>query len=189
MITQTKHIGKHNSEPCVILYREVPNEPNNCLITLPVKLGEAKQLELMMIVNGIGAQSEDYLPDVFKRVTFSDGENVLDFLHYNGYIIKVPTDSVIVTPTSNGMSDYSLRTVNEEIRKLESRGSQASAADAPDSASDDDSAAEPTQDEIAAGLLVQGNLMIEDAEKLRLEGEAKRVQAFKLSPELETSPA
>ena len=35
-----KHVGKYGEKPCVIVFREVPNEPESCLVVISEGLEE-----------------------------------------------------------------------------------------------------------------------------------------------------
>ena len=45
-----KHVGKFGNKPCVVVFRQVPNEPNNCLIVESGSLPDGKHDELMNVV-------------------------------------------------------------------------------------------------------------------------------------------
>jgi len=94
-----KHVGKHNSKKIVLLWRKVPNEDHMALVlysdTLPRMIHDEvmKQLE-----SPIGQNAKDF-SDVLFRTTLNDGRNALEVLHREGFIKKVPTSQVLITPT------------------------------------------------------------------------------------------
>lgn len=94
-----KHVGRHNNKKIVLLWRKVPNESHMALVlyseTLPRLLHDEvmKQLE-----SAIGQNSKDF-SDVLFRTVMADGRNCLEVLHREGFIKKVPTSQVLITPT------------------------------------------------------------------------------------------
>ena len=95
-----KHIGKHNSKKIVLLWRRVPNEGHMALVlysdTLPRMIHDEvmKQLE-----SPIGQEAKEF-SDVLFRTIMGDGRNALQVLHQEGFIKKVPTSQVLITPTA-----------------------------------------------------------------------------------------
>jgi hypothetical protein len=97
-----KHTGKmkNNSARLVIIYRTVPNEPNNCLVVGPQGLGDSYHDSLMSLLENDSAQQANELADILAVRKFPDGNVMLGYLHSNGHIKKVPTNMVIMTPDS-----------------------------------------------------------------------------------------
>ena len=95
-----KHVGKHNNKKLVLMWRKVPNEDHMALVlysdTLPRMIHDEvmKQLE-----SPIGQNAKDFA-DVLFRTTMPDGRNALEVLHKEGFIKKVPTSQVLITPTT-----------------------------------------------------------------------------------------
>jgi hypothetical protein len=95
-----KHVGKHNNKKIVLLWRKVPGEDHMGLVlysdTLPRMIHDEvmKQLE-----SAIGQNAKEF-SDVLFRTTMADGRNALEVLHREGFIKKVPTSQILVTPTS-----------------------------------------------------------------------------------------
>jgi hypothetical protein len=95
-----KHIGKHNSKKVIILYRTVPNEDHMALVAYSDLLPRNMHDEIMKVLESpVGQQSEN-LADALFRNTGSDGRNSLEALHRDGFIKKVQTSQVLVTPTT-----------------------------------------------------------------------------------------
>jgi hypothetical protein len=95
-----KHVGKHNNRKVVIVYRQVPNEDHMAIVTYSDTLPRMVHDELMKCVEGAVAQNTQDVADVFFRTLMGNGENILSSLHKNGWMKKVPTNQVIVTPTA-----------------------------------------------------------------------------------------
>ena len=111
-----KHVGKYGEKPCVVVFREVPNEPENCLIVETTSLEDQKHDELMNIVQSLEAQESNEISEVLSRRQFPDGSNVLNDLHFTKKMIKVSSEMVFLTPTPT--DKIALADVNREIKKM-----------------------------------------------------------------------
>lgn len=188
MATIMKHVGKYGEKPCIVLFREVPNEPENCLVVMSSGLDDKTHDDLMEVVQSNEAQSDGDLSGVLNRRQFSNGENMLNYLHFNKKISKVPVNLVSLTPTPS--QSISLTEVNAEIRrqtndpippKTDPRSLPENRVQAP-------IVNEATSD-AAQGLVLQADLMEEDAKKMLAEAEAKRAEAYALNPSLKPKKA
>lgn len=118
-----KHVGKHNSRRIAIVYRKVPDENHMCLIMYTDNLPSMIHDEAMKCLESeIGQQAKE-LADALFRHTMPDGNNCLTTIHRAGYLKKVPTNQVIVTPTSK--STCRLDELNDIMDKLEAGGEAA----------------------------------------------------------------
>lgn len=112
-----KHVGKHNNRKVVILYRTVPNEDHMCLVTysdsMPVMIHERV---METLESPVGQQAKEFADALFRQ-TLGDGRNALSTLHAEGLIKKVPTNQVVVTPTSN--ATVRLDELNDILKKME----------------------------------------------------------------------
>lgn len=111
-----KHIGKHNDRRVVIVYREVPDESHMCLLVYSDVLPRMIHDELMKCIEGVPAQASSEISELLFRTLMADGANILTTLHQNGWLKKVPTNQVIVTPTSN--STVRLDELNDIINQM-----------------------------------------------------------------------
>ena len=94
-----KHVGKHNSKKIVLLWRQVPNENHMALVLYSDTLPRMIHDEVMRALESpIGQNAKDF-SDVLFRTTMADGRNALEVLHREGFIKKVPTSQVLITPT------------------------------------------------------------------------------------------
>lgn len=112
-----KHVGRHNNKKVAIIFKQVPDEDHMALVvyteTIPSRLHD----EMMVVLeSAIGQEAKD-LGDALFRHTMADGENCLTAVHKGGYMKKVPTVQVIVTPTST--SSCRLDELNDILRKME----------------------------------------------------------------------
>lgn len=94
-----KHVGKHNSKKIVLLWRKVPNEDHMALLVYSDMLPRMIHDEVMKALESpIGQNAKDF-SDVLFRTTMADGRNALEVIHREGFIKKVPTSQILITPT------------------------------------------------------------------------------------------
>ena len=227
----TKHVGQYGQKRCVVVFREVPNEDDQCLIVLSDSLEGRMHDELMSVVEGPEAQSAKDLAEVLNRRQFSDGSNMLTSPHYAKRLTKVGTDMVELIPVPG--QRIGLNQLNEELRKIDggyvpptndlsnetellesaknkpwsertpeeasayNKSQTRKASDVASDAAQDDGvsleiggmedspeADQPTEPSIAQGLLIQAQMMKEDAERLLAEAAQKEEQAYQADPSL-----
>ena len=94
-----KHVGKHNSKKIVLLWRKVPNENHMALVLYSDTLPRMIHDEVMKALESPIGQNAKEFSDVLFRTTMADGRNALAVLHAEGFIKKVPTAQVLITPT------------------------------------------------------------------------------------------
>jgi len=111
-----KHVAIHNQRKCIVLFREVPDEDHMCLITYSDDLPRLIHDELMKCVEGALAQNTPDLADVLHRTTMADGRNILEALHVEHRIKKVPNNQVLLTP--NSQTRQRLDEVNKILRDM-----------------------------------------------------------------------
>jgi hypothetical protein len=207
MATPMKHVGKVGEKPCVVLYREVPGEPDFALIVQTTNLPDAQHDALMNIVQSAEAQEANEVSEVLDRRQFSDGSNMLQQLHFDKRIEKVSVDLVSLTPTPS--NSISLAEVNAEIRKIANNSNPPLKTDAiqqmdtldnqsvttnPVVAESDPTLAQTNapvvegdvnESQIALNLLQQATILEDDAHAIMNDAEAKRQEAYRLNPDLE----
>jgi hypothetical protein len=207
MATPMKHVGKVGEKPCVVLYREVPGEPDFALIVQTTNLPDAQHDALMNIVQSAEAQEANEVSEVLDRRQFSDGSNMLQQLHFDKRIEKVSVDLVSLTPTPS--NSIALAEVNAEIRKIANNSNPPLKTDAiqqmdnldnqsvttnPVVAESDPTLAQTNapvvegdvnESQIALNLLQQATILEDDAHAIMNDAEAKRQEAYRLNPDLE----
>lgn len=96
-----KHVGKikSNNAKVVVAYRTLPGDPYSCLVIGTSSLGDSYHDALMNLVQDPSGQSANEFADILSVRKFPDGNNMLSWLHINGYLKKVATNSVLMTPT------------------------------------------------------------------------------------------
>jgi hypothetical protein len=110
-----KHVGKmkNNSARIVIVYRTVPGEPYNALVVGTQGLGDSYHDSLMTLLQSDAGQQASELADILAVRKFPDGSVMLAYLHQNGHLKKVPTNTVYMTP--NSQTQIQLDKLNEMI--------------------------------------------------------------------------
>ena len=178
-----KHTGTFGEKPCVVVFREVPNEPENCLIVESASLDDSKHDDLMNVIASLEAQESNNVSDVLSRRQFSDGTNMLNDLHFSKKMIKVAVDMVYLTPTPS--QKISLKDVNLEINKLESGSNPSMNTEVDPATLATPNPVEVTGDASAAeGLLVQAEMIEQDAKQLMEDAKSKKAEAYKLDSSL-----
>ena len=115
-----KHIGELADESkakVVIVYRTVPDEPNNCLVVGTKFLPDLYHNALMRAVESDGGQDAKELGEFLGRQTFPDGTNMLAILHNDNYIKKFKTKDVIVTFGNTADGKIALNKLNEQLAR------------------------------------------------------------------------
>ena len=112
-----KHVGRHNNERVVILYKTVPGEEHMALVAYSGRLPAMIHDEVMKCLESdVGQQAKEFSDALFRQ-TMADGRNTLSALHEEQMIKKVPTNQVIVTPQQG--SQVRLDELNEILKKME----------------------------------------------------------------------
>lgn len=187
-----KHVGKIGEKPVVVVFREVPNEPDNALVVETGALEPDQHDALMNVVQSPEAQESNNISEVLHRRTFPDGSNMLTALHYAKKINKVPVNLVSLTPTPS--QSVSLEEVNAEIRKIENDSNpplntevDPATIETDPGLAEQESAPVSSDDpvEVAKGILQQAMLMEEDVKAMQRDIDLKKAEAYNLAPELQ----
>lgn len=186
-----KHVGRYGEKPCVVVFREVPNEPENCLVVQTGQLSDTHHDSLMEVVQSPEGQQANEISEVLSRRQFPDGENMLNGLHFGKKMQKVPVSMVTLTPTP--AQSVPLQDVNAELRKIENNATYDLKTDAGQLDRNEkpgvaeaavEAKVEADAEGIASNLLAQAELMEQDAERILAEAKEKKAQAFEMAPEL-----
>ena len=94
-----KHVGKHNNKKVVVLWNQIPGVEDMCLVTYTETLPRQYHDDLITVLESPQGQASKELNEVLHRSLLKDGRNMLTTLHSEGWIKKVPTNQVIITPT------------------------------------------------------------------------------------------
>jgi hypothetical protein len=191
-----KHVGKHNQRKIIIVYKTVPDETHMALIAYSDSLPSMIHDEAMKVLESEIGQNAKELADALFRNTMADGNNCLTALHKGGWLKKVPTNQVIVTPTSR--STVRLDELNDILAKLEAGGEAAQRLADLDSnrgtkgvlktgrevgePSVNTSSAVLSDADLAEQRLTQANKMEADAKSLLAEAKRLKDEAKSLTP-------
>lgn len=112
-----KHVGqiKNTQKRVVVVFRELPNDPDHCLVVDTDALPDWMHDNVITAVESPGAQSSANFYEYAQRTVFTDGSNMLTTLHTSGRLQKQPTNNVIMTP--NNSVTIPLNELNDLIRE------------------------------------------------------------------------
>lgn len=119
-MAEIKHVGrlKSSGRKCLVVFRTLPNDAFNCLVVLTENLHPSYHDALINLVESNAGQSAFEFSEVLARSVFSDGTQMLQSLHLQGLLTKMPTDQVEMIP--NNSTSIVLADLNQLI--AESRG-------------------------------------------------------------------
>lgn len=112
-----KHVGRHGEKKVVIAYNTVPGEDHMALVIYSDALPPMIHDEVMKVVESAAGQTAKVLADALFRNIMPDGNNTLGSLHKGGFLKKVQTKQVILTP--NAKTSVRLDELNEILKKME----------------------------------------------------------------------
>lgn len=173
-----KHVGiiKNTGTRVVVIFRQVPDEPDNCLVVETDRLPE-KYFDKMheFIGNPVAKQTNNFYEFLQSR-TFPDGTNALSALHTNKLLRKIGVDSIVMTPLPN--QELPLRILNDQISGIDSSVSKAPDAELPPALQDSyEGKSDEEKEAHAKSLIAQVTI-------LRDEANLKEKQAKELAPHL-----
>lgn len=111
-----KHVGKYGEKPCLVVFRELPDDEDHCLIVQTSTLDGRMHDDLMNVVQSLEAQQANDISEILHRRQFTDGSNMLSGLHFGKKLVRVPVNLVSLTPLPG--QAVPLEAVNAELRKL-----------------------------------------------------------------------
>jgi hypothetical protein len=195
-----KHVAEWQDRKCLVLFREVPGEPENALVVMSGELGITQHDELIKEVDSPEAQNNNNLADVLNGRNFSDGRIMLKALHEDQLITKVPVSEIVMLPTVKDR--VPLADLNSAIAEIEAGQemdkptlADTSEMDAVNQVKRPNALSEREQEEqkdIAEGLLRQADLIEADVEvvqqQMLADANSKREEAYARAPELKPAP-
>ena len=175
-----KHVGRHaaTGQRLVVVFMELPGEPENALVVFSDSLPDRYHQALMDAVESNEGQSAKELYEVLARKVFWHGGQMLNTLHTEGLLAKIPSKNIIMTP--NTSTNVPLNEILENIHKIEAGLLTENSAPAPTESRIDSNVAESKAEEsrqIAQNLLIQAQLLEDDARR-------KREEAYRYDPSL-----
>jgi len=194
-----KHIGKHNNRKVAIVFRQVPDEEHMALVCYTETIPSSIHDSLMNVIESEVGQNTDDLSEVLHRNFLPDGRGILEALHKEGMLKKVPTSQVIVTPNAEShvrldelntiIND--LKTGNEAADKMRELDENAGMIDPLTQKKQVNEAVEPVAEvppmAAAEGVLDDGAIaanLIEQSKAMAAEAERLQEEAYALDPSL-----
>jgi hypothetical protein len=98
-----KHIGRiqNTGAKVLVVFRTLPGESNMALVLPVAQLPDQYHDSIMTLVETDQAQEAFELGEIMHIRPFPDGRPMLRAMQADSRLIKVPTDSVMMTPTTN----------------------------------------------------------------------------------------
>jgi len=117
MSMNIKHVGKlsNTGKRCVVVFRELPDDPNHCLVVDTDALPDWMHDDIINAVETPGSQASTDFYEYAQRSVLTDGTNMLQTLHTTGRLMKTPTDNVKMTP--NNSVSVGLTEINNIVRE------------------------------------------------------------------------
>ena len=112
-----KHVGQiiNTQRRCVVVFREVPDEPDQCLVVDTDALQDWMHDDVVNAVEAPGAQASPNFYEYAQRTMFTDGSNMLQTMNARNLLQKVSTSNIMMTP--NQTSQVKLSELNDIIRE------------------------------------------------------------------------
>lgn len=179
-----KHIGRHSGtgQRLTVVFMQLPDDKEHSLVVYSDSLPDRYHDDFMAAVESPEGQQAQGLYEVLTRKVFWHGTPMLETLHTEGHLVKVPTSTVIMTPNSNTnvpLNDILAEMGNDVTPPSPSEVAETPATE-PAKSQVDSNVEESKKDEskaIAQNLLIQADLLEQDAM-------AKREEAYKYDPSL-----
>jgi len=179
-----KHVGKIKStdQRCVVVFMQLPDDPNKALIinveALPPRY---EQMLLEVVDSNEGQQEKDLANAMARRMVPETGHTVLQEFHGRGLMRAEPVDNIVMFPRPN--TPFPLRDIITQLASLETTGD----------ITEDFSKFNPVTENIKAGnmeeqMQMAHNILME-AEMLQVEADKKREAAYAIAPSLRPAHA
>jgi len=120
-----KHVGRQGDARVIVVFREIPGEEHMALVAYPQQLPTGYHDDVMKCIESNAGQAAKHLGDALHRVVGRDGANLLGKMHREGWMKKVRTQDIIMTPSPGGQGAR-LDEINQIIRDMEAGGDAAS---------------------------------------------------------------
>jgi hypothetical protein len=102
MAQELKHVGRviATNKKVLVAYRTLPGDAHYCLIVPTENLPDIYHDALINLVESSAGQEAYEFAEAMDRTQFPDGARMLPALHASGRLIKAPTSSIEMTPTT-----------------------------------------------------------------------------------------
>ena len=112
-----KHIGRHGEKKVVVVYRSIPDQDHMALVVYPDNMPTSIHDPIMMTLESVTGQQHHSLADALFKQILPDGRNQLKALHEQGYLKKVQTSQIVMTPDAK--STLRLDELNKLVKEME----------------------------------------------------------------------
>ena len=167
-MSELRHVGHDakSKRKYVVVFRQLPDDANNALVVETESLVDRYHDGLMGATESSEAQQTNDLYTVLNSKLFFDGKNILNSLHSMKKLKKVNVEDVILTPQPG--QEVSLADFNKAIGDARLKAEEVSGR--PNEAGEGGAMVNeiPMQ---ARNLIIQAQLMEEDARQKRAEAE------------------
>lgn len=180
-----KHFGKIKStdQRCVVVFMQLPDDPEKALIVNTESLPPRYEQMLMEVVESPeGQQEKDVANTMNRRMVPETGRTVLSEFHARGLLRSEPIDNILMLPRPN--TPFPLRDILTEMGALAARveGANNAAGEVKYNPITANQAAGKTEESLA-----MARNMLMEAEMLQNEANKKREQAYQYAPSLRPS--
>ena len=174
----TRHLGTLTAtgSRCVVVFRELPGEPQTCLVFESDSMPEYYREPMMTVILNEGQRHRE-LFEVLHRNHFSNGQVMLTAIHNLGYLRPKKTSDVMME--LGGNTRIRLDELNDQLRELDAEAKK-------EEVKSDDIQAKfnPMAENTAAEEATVAGKLLREAEKLELEAASKRKRARTLDPSI-----
>ena len=182
MTGMTKHIGRHKGtgQRLSVVFMRLPEDKDHALVVYSDQLPDKYHDDFMTAIESPECQSANVLYEGLQRKVFWHGNPMLDTLHKEGFLKKVPTSAVVMQPTPQ--QQVALDDILAQMDKIESE------APTPVEGNVETNSGERVQEQVNQSLgeddkAIAQNLL-QQAVLLEKEAEKKREEAVKYDPAL-----
>jgi hypothetical protein len=168
-----KHVGVNiNGKKVVVVFREVPGEPESALVILTESLPTNHHDDLIKAIESNPCQSSMDPSEFLFRQSFHDGTNMLNTVHQKGWMVKVPTKSILMIP-SPGV-EINLVELNKQLKGI-ANNSAAAGTRSSDIANTSTASPPGVLDDAALASKFRSQAMTFQAEARKLLEEAEKL--------------
>ena len=182
MTGMTKHIGRHKGtgQRLSVVFMRLPEDKDHALVVYSDQLPDKYHDDFMTAIESPECQGANVLYEGLQRKVFWHGNPMLDTLHKEGFLKKVPTSAVVMQPTPQ--QQVALDDILAQMDKIESE------APTPVEGNVETNSGERVQEQVNQSLgednkAIAQNLL-QQAVLLEKEAEKKRAEAVKYDPSL-----
>ena len=183
MTGMTKHIGRHKGtgQRLTVVFMRLPEDKDHALVVYSDQLPDKYHDDFMTAIESPECQSANVLYEGLQRKVFWHGNPMLDTLHKEGFLKKVPTSAVVMQPTPQ--QQVALDDILAQMDKIESENPTPVVSE-----NTETNAGERVQEQVDQSLgednkAIAQNLLMQ-AVLLEKEAEKKREEAVKYDPSL-----